>query len=129
MKRKQGYQNIKEILRVRYNKYKNIKMKIDGIKFDSQKEAKRHEELKLLLSGGKISNLELQPKFVLQSGFLNKITNRKERAINYIADFQYRDGVGNLIVEDVKGMKTDVYKLKRKMFLAKYQDEIIFREI
>ena len=129
MKRKQGYLNIKEILRVRYSKYKNVKVVIDGIKFDSKKEARRYEELKLLQLGGKVSNLELQPKFELQMGFRDINTGKKERAINYIADFQYRDEVGNLIVEDVKGMKTDVYKLKRKMFLAKYQDEIIFREI
>ena len=48
-----------------YNKYRNIKTEVDGIKFDSKREAQRYQELKLLEKGGVISNLELQPKFEL----------------------------------------------------------------
>ena len=52
------------------------------------------------------------------------------RKIEYVADFRYLDYErGGLVVEDVKGMKTDVYRLKRKLFLAKYGDGVIFEEV
>ena len=106
------------------NKYSNAKVKIDGIKFDSKKEANRYLELKMLERAGVISNLILQPKFLLQESF--KRNGKTHRAIFYVADFEYiKDG--KRIVEDVKGFKTDVYKLKKKLFLAKYP-QVEFKE-
>lgn len=81
--------------------------------FDSIKESKRYKELKLLERAGEISNLELQPKFLLQDSF--KKNGKAYRKIEYIADF-YIANVGKIIVEDVKGLQTDVFKLKHKLF-------------
>jgi len=76
-------------------KYSNIKTEIDGIKFDSTKEANRYCELKILLRAGKISNLCRQVKFILIPGSIT------ERALYYIADYVYTED-GQTIVEDVK---------------------------
>lgn len=105
-----------------YSKYKAKKTTIDGITFDSNAEAKRYKELKLLERGGAIQNLSLQPRFILQEGFVNADTLQKERAIKYKADFQYTEN-NETIVEDVKGFKTSDYKIKRKLFLFKYQNK------
>ena len=69
------------------NKYKNTKIVVDNIKFDSNLEATRYKELKLLLRAGEISNLELQPRFLLQDSF--KKNGKTYRKIEYIADFMY----------------------------------------
>ena len=100
-------------------KYGNKKTKVDDILFDSKKEAKRYVELKLLLRGGNIQNLIVQPVYLLQNAF--KAYGKTIRKIEYVSDFQY-EIKGQIIVEDVKGFKTDVYKLKRKLFLFKYPD-------
>ncbi len=98
------------------NKYKNKKVTIDNITFDSRREARRYEELKLMEKAGLISNLVLQPRFTLQEKFIYKGTTY--RKIDYIADFSYiRTEDDILVIEDVKGLKTDVFKLKEKMFL------------
>jgi hypothetical protein len=110
------------------NKYRNIKTNIDGIKFDSKREAERYAELKLMEKAKLISNLELQPKFILQEGF--KYQGKKEQAITYIADFKYKEASGVVVVEDVKGVATDPFKIKRKMFLyhhGQYYDYRIVR--
>ena len=107
------------------SKYSAEKTEVDGITFDSTKESKRYANLKLLERAGVIENLKLQPRFLLQEGFT--YNGHKERKIEYVADFQYERN-GQTIVEDVKGMKTEVYKLKRKLFLYKYRD-IVFREV
>lgn len=108
------------------NKYNNKFTYVDGIRFSSRKEAERYAVLKLLEKAGAISDLVLQPRFTLQESFV--YAGKKERKIEYVADFQYMQG-GNLIVEDVKGLKTPVYKLKRKLFLNKYGSDIIFKEV
>ena len=95
------------------SKYKNKKTQVDMYVFDSAKEAKRYKELKLLERAGEISNLELQPRFLLQESF--RKNGRVYRMIEYIADFQYIEN-GKTIVEDVKGIQTDVFKLKHKIF-------------
>lgn len=93
------------------NKYGNIKtVTSDGIKHDSIKEANRWCELNLLLKAGYITDLQRQVKFELipkQEG---------ERALYYIADFVYTEN-GIQVVEDVKGMKTKEYKIKKKLML------------
>ena len=98
------------------SKYKSSKTIINGITFDSKKEGRRYEELLLMQKAGIISHLKLQPTFELQPTF--KKNGVTFRAIKYIADFQYMEN-GKTIIEDVKAsasFKTDVYKIKRKMF-------------
>lgn len=109
----------------RYNKYKNQKVEYKGIKFDSVKEANRYFVLKDMEKRGEIESLELQPKFDLLNAFIYE--GRKQRKITYIADFKYLKD-GRIVVEDVKGMKTEVYKIKRKIFLSKYKENITFVE-
>ena len=101
------------------NKYYNQPTVIDGIKFDSKKEAYHYMELKLLQSAGIISNLELQPKFILQESF--KKNGKTYREISYKADFKYIEK-GQVIVEDVKGKETEVFKIKHKLFEYRYPD-------
>ena len=104
-----------------YNKYRNTKTIIDGIRFDSKKEANRYSELRMLELAGTIYKLELQPKFLICKGTV--WNGRKQRDRYYIADFKYDDPeINNPVVEDVKGHKTDVYKLKRSIFLEKYPE-------
>ena len=101
----------------RKNKYKNQKVYVDGIKFDSQREANRYKRLKLLEKNGFIKNLRRQVVYELvpkQAG---------ERAVKYIADFVYTQD-GEIVVEDVKGFKTDAYIIKRKLMLYKYNIRI-----
>jgi hypothetical protein len=105
-----------------YSKYKAKKTVIDGITFDSKAEAKRYQELKIIERAGQIKNLSLQPRFTLQEGFVNIHTGKKERRIEYVADFQYEDN-NVIIVEDCKGFKTSDYKIKRKLFIYQYQDK------
>lgn len=99
----------------KYNARKTI---VDGITFDSQKEAYRYGELKLLELAGEISCLKLQPRFVLQPGFRDK-NGKRQSPISYVADFQYVEN-GIPIIEDVKGMETPVFRLKKKLFLYRY---------
>lgn len=83
---------------------------------DSKKEATRCDELNVLAKGGAITRLKQQPKFVLLKGFW--CYHEKIRPIVYRADFTYyEDGVK--VIEDVKGKRTDVYLLKKKMLLNK----------
>lgn len=105
------------------NKYGARKTIVDGIVFDSKREAERYGELKLLLRAGKIHQLTLQPVFVLCCD------------IKYIADFKYLDLEGNkVVVEDVKSpatAKTCCYRLKKKMFLELHcsSPHVEFKEI
>lgn len=112
------------------SKYKNIKVMVDGIKFDSKAEARRYAELKLMEDTGHIKELKLQPKFELQPKYKNS-KGQCIRAITYKADFSYietHSEVGKLIVEDVKGVETKEFKLKKKMLEYKFPD-IDFRII
>ena len=113
---------------LRRSKYNARRVTLDGHQFDSQREARRYEELKALEAAGKIAQLELQPRFELQAAF--RYRGEAIRKVEYVADFKYLDFErGGLVVEDVKGMKTDVYRLKKKLFLAKYGDGVIFEEV
>lgn len=94
------------------SKYGNKKMMIDGITFDSQKEGARYLQLKTLERAGKISKFELQKVFELCPAVT--IQGKKKRALTYRADFCYEEN-GQVVVEDVKGMVTDVYKIKRHL--------------
>lgn len=101
------------------SKYHSRKVIVDGIKFDSKLEAKRYQELKLLQELGLIKDLKLQPKFELMPKFTKN--GKTYRQTSYIADFCYFSVKDNkTIIEDVKGFKTDVYALKKKIFEFKY---------
>lgn len=108
------------------NKYHNRKTTIDGHTFDSVKEASRYQELKLMVRAGVIRHLELQPRFMLQEAF--QCDGNSYRKIEYVGDFAYVEN-GRKVVEDVKGMETDVYKIKKKLFLYQYGEQWDFREI
>jgi len=95
------------------SKYKAVKTTIDGIKFDSKKEAERYKELKLLEETYKITGLQMQVKFPLIP------KTKYGREIVYKADFVYYEN-GQLIVEDTKGYRTDIYKLKRRLLAEEY---------
>nr|DAU10844.1 MAG TPA: Endonuclease [Caudoviricetes sp.] len=110
------------------SKYRNKKTVVDNIKFESNLEATRYKELKLLQRAKQISNLRLQVPFLLQEGF--KKNGKTHRKIEYIADFVYEEN-GQTIVEDTKGMKTETFKIKQKLFEYKYPElsiKIITRE-
>lgn len=110
------------------SKYHNERTKIDGIVFDSKKEANRYRELKLLEKAGEISDLRLQVKYELVPAIYEyRICIPRavcvQKAVTYIADFVYREN-GEEIVEDVKGMKTEVYRLKKKLMRWRYRIKI-----
>ena len=107
--------------RVSVHKYRACKTTVDGITFDSGAEARRYGELLLMKHGGAIRELTRQPRFELQAGFRDR-HNTWQRAIYYIADFQYEEvETGLTVVEDVKGIATAVFKLKKKLFLNHIQ--------
>lgn len=85
--------------------------------YDSRKEHRRANELRLLQRAGIISNLREQVAFELIPAQRDADGKLLERACKYIADFVYTDNNGNTVVEDTKGMRTDVYRIKRKLML------------
>src|SRR5689334_16312874 len=98
-------------------KYHNKRVTIDNVKFASLAEAARYTELKVLARTGSISGLCLQPEFVLQEKFRDA-TGIMHRAIVYRADFSYYDNdIARNVVEEVKGAETQVWLIKKKMFL------------
>lgn len=119
-------------------KYGNQQITVDGIRFDSKKEAIRFQQLRLLERAGKISGLQRQVKFVLIpaqrescSEIYTKGTKKGcrkpgrllEKECSYIADFVYCEN-GKAVVEDAKGFRTEVYKIKRKLMLERYGIQI-----
>lgn len=107
------------------SKYNNSKH--DG--YDSKKEAKRATELKLLEKAGIISRLQEQVVYELIPSQYRIVDGKKkciERAMKYIADFQYVEN-GNTVVEDAKGFRTEVYRIKKKLML--YFHDIQIKEV
>lgn len=108
------------------SKYHSRKITRDGITFDSIKEYQRYSELLLLQRAGAITDLQRQVKYVLLPAQYRPMFDRKahkwkdrcvEREVCYIADFVFKDSDGVVHVEDVKGVRTKDYILKRKMML------------
>lgn len=91
------------------SKYGAVRTEIDGITFASKREAKRYGELRLLERDGQIAGLELQPRYPL------KVNGKL--VTTYVADFRFREH-GALVVEDAKGMRTQAYIIKAKLFAA-----------
>ena len=111
----------------RRGKYNAKPVEINGIRFDSTAEAMRYRELLLMEQAGEIWNLKVHPRYLILDGFDHDAQH--ERPIFYEADFSYFDKHDKCtIVQDVKGMRTALYRLKRKMFLAKYP-QIKFLEV
>ena len=108
----------------RRSKYANVKTVIDGITFDSKGEAARYQELRLLEQAGEIANLRIHTRWELQPGWRDK-DGKKWRPITYESDFDYTEGDA-FVVEDFKGVKTQVFKLKEKLFRFIYP-EFMFR--
>lgn len=126
------------------SKYRNVKQTIDGIEFDSKREAQRYQQLKLMQHSGQIRDLRWQPRYVLFALVLEHadvrdanagaISQRRHVVCEYIADFDYlaaQDVLGRVVwrtvVEDVKSPATrrkEVYRLKRKLFEAQYGIQI-----
>lgn len=94
------------------SKYHAKRTEVDDIKFASQKEARRYMVLRLLEMGGQIQDLRLQVPYVI----IEK--SKHGKAIKYIADFVYKEN-GKEIIEDTKGYKTDVYKIKKRLMAEK----------
>lgn len=97
-----------------YNKFKNKRTEIDGIKFASKAEAKRYQELKILKAAKEIKEFSCQPKFIIWQA-----EHSKDKIV-YIADFQIEDKWGYDWVEDVKGVETKEFKIKQKLFKDKF---------
>jgi len=104
------------------NKYHARKTTVDGIMFDSKKESERYCVLKLMEKAGQISCLICQAPYVVLDDYV--LDGKKKRGITYIADFEYLDSNKVIHTEDVKGVKTDVYKLKKKLFESRYHRTI-----
>lgn len=121
------------------NKYNAKKVSLDGIEFDSKKEARRYQELLLLQKAGEIYMLERQKVYELLPAQREPDTVGKrgglikgkllERAVEYVADFVYTDKNGKTVVEDVKGFREGgayaVFVLKRKLMLYRYGIKVI----
>ena len=97
-------------------KYRNTKLIVDGIRFDSIREATRWQELNLLQRAGRISDLNRQVKYVLIPAQKDGNGKLLEREVSYIADFVYTEK-GKTVVEDAKGVRTKDFIIKRKLML------------
>ena len=113
------------------SKYHNKKCEYNGIKFDSIKERDWYMVLLNYKRNGRITELELQKKFILQGAFKDN-RGKKQRAITYIADFFYYDNkLKCYVAEDVKSeatRKDKIYRIKIKLFMYQYPN-ILFKEI
>ena len=100
------------------NKYKAKRTIVDGISFASKAEARRYTQLLLLQRAGAIEDLELQPRLLLVVA--------KIKIGTYVGDFRYRDMVtGDMILEDVKGVLTPVYRIKKRLVRALHGIDIL----
>lgn len=123
------------------SKYHSKKVVVDGIEFDSQHEASRYVQLKMLLRAGEIKDLRRQVRYELiptqyETFARYGVAGRRlkdgkrciEKGVDYVADFVYFDNRrGHEVVEDTKGVRTDDYIIKRKLML--YVHGIRIKEI
>jgi hypothetical protein len=110
------------------SKYRNVRVEVDGLKFDSKAEAARWQQLRLLEKAGKVRRLERQVRYSLDA-YTGEPLNADEecgtKIGSYVADFDYWDHDKNCqVTEDVKGMITDLSKWKLKHFAAQYGREV-----
>lgn len=116
---------LEEELQKKKRKYRAKPVTIDGHRFPSTLEGNYYCELRLREKAGEISNLVLQPRFLLQESF--EVNGKKYARIEYIADFMYEEA-GRTKVVDTKGFVTDTYAIKRKLFLYRYGKDYDFIE-
>ena len=125
-------QILAQTMKKKRSKYGNHKTTVNGITFDSKKEADRYLQLFWQLQRGEIRNLRLQAEFTLIEAFRDELGHKVE-AIRYRADFFYErqtapDCYGSThwvkVVEDAKGVRTEVYKMKKKMLKERYNIDI-----
>jgi hypothetical protein len=103
-------------MNLRVNKYRNQPTEVDNIRFDSKREAKRYQELRLLERAGVIKDLKLQVRFQLKV--------QSELICTYVADFVYQENEQQ-VVEDSKGHRTREYVIKKKLMRAIHEVEIL----
>ena len=106
------------------SKYNNIRVQYNDKWFDSKKEMRRYQQLELLQRAGKIKNLCCQVTYNLLP--TTRIGGQTQRKTTYIADFVYWDIEKDCeVIEDAKGMRTDVYKIKRKLMMVRHGIEVV----
>lgn len=101
------------------SKYRSRKTVIGKLKFDSKKEAAYYLKLRAKRQNGEIKWIKLQPEFLILRGFTSE-NGERTKGIKYIADFEVEYADGHREVIDVKGVKTEAYKIKKKMLLDMY---------
>lgn len=109
----------------RTSKYNAKKVEIDGIKFDSKAEGEYYLHLKQQVTERQILGFERQKRMLLQEGFSVEGVKGKIRPIFYVVDFIITENDGTLTYVDVKGMETDVFKLKKKLFMKRYKTALL----
>ena len=110
-------------------KYNAKKTTVDGITFDSQLEAERYQQLRLLERAGEITDLWLQVELQIYHGRIDADTGVKLKSCSYYADFMYVDkALHKTVIEDTKGMETPEFRLKWKLAQSMYP-EYEFRKV
>lgn len=104
------------------SKYKNKIIEVDGIRFDSQIEARYYDHLKWLKESGEILGFSLQPEFILQEAF--KKNGKHHQAIKYKADFAVKKLDNSIEIVDIKGFVTADFAIKKKLFEYKYPNTL-----
>ena len=107
------------------NKYNAKKVEIDGIVFDSRAEGRFYEHLLDLMHDGVVESSEMQKPYTLLDKFPHPKTGKTIRAIKYVPDFEVIYTDGRVEVVDVKGMQTDVFRMKCKLFMFRYQIPLV----
>ena len=107
------------------NKYGAKKVEIDGIVFDSRAEGRFYEHLLELMHDGVVESFEMQKPYTLLDKFPHPKTGKTIRAIKYVPDFEVIYTDGRVEVVDVKGMQTDVFRMKCKLFMFRYQIPLV----
>lgn len=108
------------------SKYRNVKTVVNGIRFDSKREADYYTLLRARVSLGEISDLQVQQEFELMCPAVGCASHHVVVAL-YVADFTYLDSDGTMHVVDAKGHRTQTYKLKKKWL--ELQDGIVIEEV
>ena len=112
-------EHMKEPMKITKNKFGAKKTQVGDITFDSKAEARRYGDLVLLQKAGHITALELQVPFILAPQVRFEGASRAKPALKYVADFAYQEAeTGRTIVEDVKGVLTDAFQIKRHLMLS-----------
>jgi branched-subunit amino acid transport protein len=104
-------------------KYGNRKVEFAGVKFDSRREADRWATLLLMEAGGQITDLRRQVAFVLAPAV--RLGKRMKPALRYVADAVYTTADGRVVVEDAKGVRTAVYRIKQHLMATVHGIEIV----